>query len=70
MSEANIGGNTERSGQSRPIMRVRVKRVNAGRLNMQNVLQGWTSLTNWDGDIVLQEFDLFNEDDFELDTDV
>ena len=47
-------------GASRTLERIRVKRVNAGKLTMQNVLQGWTSMKDWNGDLVLQPFDLFN----------
>ena len=44
------------------ITRIRVKRVNAGRLNMRNSLQGWTSMATWGGETVLQAFDLFTEE--------
>lgn len=54
----------EKGGKSRAITRMRIKRVNAGRLNMQNVLNGWTSLQTWDGDTVLQLFDLFDDDEY------
>ena len=37
-----------------------MKRVNAGKLTMQNVLAGWTSVNDWNGDVVLQPFDFFN----------
>ena len=47
-------------GAGRTLERVRVKRVNAGKLTMQNVLAGWTSVNDWNGDVVLQPFDLFN----------
>ena len=57
-------------GAGRTLERVRVKRVtgvNAGLVATQDVLTGWTSVNDWNGDVVLQPFDLFNEEP-ELDT--
>ena len=47
--------------------RIRVKRVNAGRLNLTNVLQGWTSIQTFNGEKVLQEFDLFDSEEYGTD---
>ena len=44
--------------------RLRVKRVNAGRLKLTNVLQGWTSMQTFEGEKVLQEFDLFDPEEY------
>ena len=51
--------------RERVLKRIRVKRVNAGKLNMQNVLQGWTSVASYHGETILQKFDLFKGDDLD-----
>ena len=51
--------------RERVLKRIRVKRVNAGKLNMQNVLQGWTSVATYHGETILQKFDLFKGDDLD-----
>jgi hypothetical protein len=46
------------------VTRLRIKRVNAGRLKLTNVLQGWTSVQTFEGEKVLQEFDLFDPEEY------
>ena len=48
------------------LRRIRVKRVSAGKLSARAVLQGWTSVETYGGDGILQEFDLFNEEGYEM----
>ena len=41
-----------------------VKRVNNGKLKVNNVLNGWVSERSVSGAVVLQEFDLFYDAEF------
>ena len=65
LEEANLAGIAVRAGSNtHTVTRLRVKRVNAGRLKMTNVLQGWTSIQTFEGDQVLQKFDLFDPEEY------
>jgi hypothetical protein len=56
----------ETPGMTKTIKRIRVKHVRASKLSVSAALQGWTSMETYHGDGILQEFDLFNEEDYEM----